>query len=238
MAITFFGSARSSTDGVSNGVTSPNDIPPPGSMAAGDLVAVYFFDKANASTIAVSADGGQTWTSETANSPTGSRTGRMFWCRFNGTWGANPSWSYTGGIASAGCMLVFRPNSASSTWAVDVAISNTNWAVTPQTVTGITCAANSVAVVGVGSTDDNEWTLTGGSWTATAIEMDELTGTDCSCAMTYQLMPSGGATGDVTATQTLNGPDNALGSIMSFVEVAAASWVPTDDYGMNGMFGV
>ncbi len=64
--------------------------------------------------------GNQIWTTEAAQSQTNC-TIRLFWCRFNGTWSANPSVNFSGTTCNTVVMHVFRPSNTSSVWQVDVA---------------------------------------------------------------------------------------------------------------------
>jgi len=117
MAITYFGSASTPTDnGTSTG--TPIAVTPPGSMVTGDLVVMYGYYRGT-STITVSAAGGQFWftmvPSATATNLTLSYA--AFYCRYNGTWGTNPSLAFS--TSSTNCnviMHVFRPTAGANTW--------------------------------------------------------------------------------------------------------------------------
>jgi len=118
MAITYFGSASLPTTHGGN-IPSPTVITPPSSMSSGDLVVVACCNRIQDDTQAVSEDGGQTWTAlSTYSGGSTTCTVTWFWCTFNGTWSANPSWSH-GGTNNTCMMLVFRPTSE-LTWEVDV----------------------------------------------------------------------------------------------------------------------
>lgn len=122
MAITYFGSASTPADnGTSTG--TPKAVTPPVSMVVGDLVVMFGYYRGT-STIAVSAAGGQTWTtlvtSSTASGPVLSTFAT--WCRFNGTWSTDPSLSFsTSSTNTNAVMHVFRPTSSSNTWAIEIA---------------------------------------------------------------------------------------------------------------------
>ena len=146
-------------------------IPPPASMLAGDLVAVICQSRVS-STWSVGVTGGQTWTSETAFSATLCFC-RIFWCRFNGTWGANPRFDCTSATCTTAVMHVFRPVAPSWVWTIDVAQASTTFAApsTPFTVTrsGLTTSATNTVTLAIWATpDDCSWTsLAGTGWVVT-----------------------------------------------------------------------
>lgn len=232
---TFHGADANPAD---NGLsaTSPVSVTPPASMVAGDLVVMYGQTRTTAATIAISADGGQSWTSETAGGTT-DQTTRIFWCRFNGTWGADPSLSFSATLNTQVGILVFRPTSSSKLWAVDQAVVNTPYS-TPTgppyviTITGVTNAQpNNVSVAIYSSIEDNTWgSLTGTGWTAALSPIYRRcpSGSDQSFTPVYKLSASTGATGNTTANQSAVGPDPGSTVIISFYEYSA----PTTNRGM------
>jgi hypothetical protein len=90
-AITYVGSASNPTPDSATAtlLTTPVAVTPP-TMQKGDLVVMIAQVRDTTTTMAISATGGQTWTSETQRNATAIRM-RIFWCTFNGTWSANPS---------------------------------------------------------------------------------------------------------------------------------------------------
>lgn len=123
--ITFVGVAWNPADGGVNS-TSPTAVTPPSGMKTGDLVVMIGSVRTGAATLTVSATGGQSWTTLSA-ATSSQNTTRIFWCRYNGTWSANPSVATgSGGVKSTG-MMVFRPTHPGKTWAVNVAISNSTY---------------------------------------------------------------------------------------------------------------
>src|SRR5262245_30314796 len=119
---TYFGSASNPSDNGSANEPTTLAITPPSSMVAGDLVLLVGQNGAQTTgQMTISATGGQTWNSagETAAN---SQCCIVWWCEFNGTWGANPSIAFasqSGTIPSTAVMHVFRPGAAAETWAVD-----------------------------------------------------------------------------------------------------------------------
>ena len=146
MAITYFNSASTPADnGTSTG--TPIAVTPPGSMVTGDLVVMFGYYRGN-STIAVSATGGQTWSTAMASTNSGGSTISYFvtWCRYNGTWGANPSLSFS--TSSTNCnvvMHVFRPTTGTNVWALEATTANVDRAA-PATPFAVTCVFNQNAV--------------------------------------------------------------------------------------------
>ena len=211
MTISYFGHAANPADGATVKFANPDGpipITPPSGMAAGDLVFVIVALRDSSASLSVSNTGGQTWTSET-EVQLGSATHRRFWCTFNGTWSANPTFtaSYLGTYAKmSAVMLVFRP-SGSPTWAVDVAQAtgsvtlSSPWDVTATGQTAINASTVSIATwvstyqsppvaalqtVGWTNPDSQtQWRNTNG------------TTTDLIICAAYKIQTSAGATGNV-----------------------------------------
>jgi len=177
-------------------------------MAAGDLVYVIFAYRDAPDTLSVSNAGGQTWTSET-NDAGGSMTARRFWCTFNGTWSADPTFTAVVNRSYAkisAVMLVFRP-SGSPTWAVDVA-ETTNvvslsspWDVTATGQTAIDASTVSIATWVSTVTSPPVAALQTGGWTnpdaQTQWRNTNGTSTDLIISAAYKIQTSAGATGNV-----------------------------------------
>src|SRR5450830_603359 len=142
-AISYISSTSNPADGNSLG-TATVTITPVGGTTAGDLIILVANSRDTSATLAISQAGGQTWTAEIAASTTNA-TRRIFWARFNGTWSANPSVSFSGNqTATTVSMHVFRPTSSANTWAIDVAqnIGSFTNASMNVTITGITTLTN------------------------------------------------------------------------------------------------
>lgn len=226
---TFFGSGTNPTDNATS-AASPLAVTPPASMVTGDLVVFYAQTRTTSSTIDISVTGGQTWTPATAGGTT-DQTTRIFWCRYNGTWSADPSVSFTSTLLNTQAgLLVFRPTVGTRLWAVDQAAVNTPY-LTPTgppyiiTINAVTNAQpNNVSVAVYSSIEDNTWgTLTGAGWTValSPAYRRNPSGSDQSWAPVYRLSASAGSTGNTTAQQTAVGPDPGSTVIISFYEYAA-----------------
>ena len=238
MAITPFASASNPADNGAAGA-SPQSVTPPASMVAGDLALIVGLYRGSVSDLAMSEAGGQTWTVAWDWFNAG-LTSAAYWCRFNGTWSADPSMSLTiGANGFTVIMHVFRPTSSANTWAEDVAAvppSNTSvdYAApsTPfnVTISGITTQEDgALAIAQWVSTDDNTWTLdTSGGWAVLGeAQYRNTKGADSSTAFAYLVKTTAGATGDVTSAQTTLGGDAGATTIWAIHEIAAASsWLP------------
>lgn len=230
---TFFDSASNPADNGS-GNTAPVVITPPASMQAGDLCFVTVCFSGTSGTLTVSATGGQTWNSLTTRNQTRNRA-RSFWCVFNGTWSASPSWTGSSTSNVIARMLVFRPDGGTaSSWAVDVAESSATYSApsSPYTVsiTGVTTGVPSVVVIaGWTSADDNTWGSLTAGWTAlTDPQIRNTYGTyQQSVSHAYMIKASAGATGNVSQVQATNGGDAGTSIIMAFRETRLVLNVPS-----------
>ncbi len=215
MSATYFGYAANPANlGTLLDTSLPAAVTPPGSMAAGDLVYVEVLQRDPSVTLSVSNDGGQTWNSLTATA-SGSQTKRTFWCSFNGTWSANPSWTSTGttgGLHFSVLMLVFRP-SGTPTWAIDVAQDSGN--ATPGspfdvTASGQTATASGVTVSSWYNTsyDGEVFSLQTGGWSNPSSQSQfrntkvSPTGNEQTLSSAYKLNSGAGATGSVANRMT------------------------------------
>jgi hypothetical protein len=198
-------------------------IAPPGSMVAGDLVVMIAHSRVTANTQTLNVTGGQTWKSE-ATTSTGNSTGTIFWCRFNGTWAANPSVNFATGTATGVVMHIFRPTTSTNLWAVDVAQQNVAYAATTNVaITGLTTIHSStVTLASWFSTDDNTWNLLASpGWTTTGgFQYRVNSVNDNSTTYAHAIRTTPGATGNVTKQQATLGADNGQTTIISFYEYA------------------
>ncbi|MGE0556647.1 MAG: DUF6701 domain-containing protein [Burkholderiales bacterium] len=221
-------------------------------MQAGDLVILVANVREAGRTLAISATGGQAWTSETTN--TTNTTQRIFWARYNGTWSANPSVANGGGggiNATTLVMHVFRPTSSVNTWAVDVALTNGSFTAVAggadKTITGINTVTPGALVFATWATaDNNTWALQTAGWAnAGGTQYRNLDSNDSSQSAAYQIMPTAGATGNVTNRQTANGNDAGNSAIIAFREVpttyfsrASTAWNTGTTWSVAGCGGV
>lgn len=197
-------------------------VTPPGGMAAGDLVVIYAHYRATGATLAMSATGGQSWTRETVASG-GNQSFAVFWCRYNGTWGANPS--VTGGNGTnplSVIMYVYRPTVSSNSWGIHVAASNSGPTGTAISITGLTTTVpNTVTMAFWGSPNDNTWgTLTGAGWSKTglAAQYRNTGGSDQSHTAAYNIRTTAGSVANTSQTQSSS--QSTRTSIISWMEIA------------------
>ena len=92
-----------------------------------------------------------------------------------------------------------------------------------MTITGINTVTNGALVLATwASTDDNTWALQTAGWAnAGGTQYRNQDGTDASQSAAYRVMPTAGATGNVTNRQTVNGGDAGNRAIIAFREVQA-----------------
>lgn len=248
MAITYFNSATSVADnGSAAGPTAT--IVPPSSMQAGDLVIVYTQYKSNLLMLE-NNQGGQAWAAvNQMTDPAQSQT--SYWCRFNGTWAANPTFTVNGGSGTAALtavMHVFRPTNSRNLWVRDNGAQSNTIVLAPSTpfdctITAITTARNNELVIASWtSTDDNTWSIQTAGWSAAGTaQYRNLQGQDQSMAFAYKVQSLAGTTGNVTNRQTANGGDDYFTTINCFYEIDPNDYqisVPnTDQSSLSGWTG-
>ena len=257
-APTFFGVATNPVDGGS--LAEPQTgatLTPPGSMTTGDLVVVFLYNENGAAGdgMQINNTGGQTWTSDTTDgsySFSGTAAGhRIYWCRFNGTWSANPTFDFPAKAGTRGCgmqMLVFRPDSSTKVWGLDTAPSWAGYSAptTPFTVTitGLTPAnSDTVTIASWGSDDDNTWdTLSGTGWSKTGLgaQYANTGGSDLSKTYAYNLKGASSATNNVSQNQATLGGDAGATCIVCFyayTAFSAATGVPSQSQNRTAFVG-
>src|SRR5687767_5327805 len=112
MTIAYFGSASNPADNGSNTVNTIA-VTPPASMTEGQLV-LFIGHVRSSTTITVSETGGQTWNALDHIENGAVVRARVFWCRYNGTWSANPSLTQSSTICFSAVMHVFTPTAAAN----------------------------------------------------------------------------------------------------------------------------
>jgi len=234
LAITYFGSASTPADDAANALaTTP--VTPPASMLAGDLVVLFAVSRST-TTAEMSELGGQTWTSETIN-PT--YTSRIFWCRFNGTWSADPSVLFGAAVCNSVVMHVFRPTTGTNTWAIDVAQVNGSYTAptTPFTVTitGITTITDGALVFAAWqSRDENTWDSLTAGWTVSGgAQYRNTASSNQSLTNAHLVKTTAGATGDVSKNQATLGGDSGSTHIIAWKEVVAGVAANAIFFGCN-----
>jgi hypothetical protein len=224
MRIDYYGSASTPADNGTN-TADPTAVTPPVGMQAGDLVLMVAQQRGTGATLSIFQAGGQSWTTEAAQSQTNC-TIRLFWCRFNGTWSANPSVDFSGATCNSVVMHVFRPSNTSSVWQVDVAQVSGNFNAPPApnrtvTIPGITTITDGALVFATWATaDDNTWgSLTAGWSTPGSAQYRNTSGADQSQTHAYDVMPTAGASGNVSKNQATLGGDAGARLIIAFKAV-------------------
>ena len=221
-AISYQGSSSNPSDGGSLG-SSTVAVTPAGGTQAGDLIILVANSRDTSNTITISNTGGQTWTAETANSITNA-TRRIFWARYNGTWSASPSVSFSASNATTVSMHVFRPSSSSNIWAIDVAqnLNTFTNASTSVSITGITTLTNGALVfANWASTDNNSWGIQTGGWSnAGSSQYKNTNAADSSQSSAYKIMPTAGPSGNVINQMSSAGTDAGVTAILAFKEMA------------------
>lgn len=221
--ITYVNSASNPADNGTLGA-SPVAVTPP-TMQAGDLVLMFAYVRA-AATMTISASGGQVWSEQAAMANT-NISAKLFWCRFNGTWSANPSVAFTNTTSTTVVMHVFRPTKPSLRWAIEANQVETDFAAPANpftvTITGRTTRVpSSVTIAAWFTADDNSWgTLAGTGWVVTGTaQYRNLNGTDVSGTFAHNIKTTAGATNNVSKNQTVNGGDLGTAMIITFFEMA------------------
>lgn len=198
-------------------------------LISGDLVIVAMQQRGTA-TMSVGVTGGQSWSSFSGFNGTGNLTStQIFYCTFNGTWGASPRFDFSAGTNTSVVVSAFRPGVSSSTWGVDVTQSAGTFTAptTPfaVTITGISPAqANNVSMAVWVTADDNTWgDMTGTDWYANNFgQFRNVAGSDASMTQAHKIQASSGATGNVMREQNTLGGDAGATSIFAFYEIPAA----------------
>lgn len=227
MAITFFGASSTPADNGSQVGPGPVSITPPANMLAGDLAVIVAFYRGNASTSPRMFDdtnvsvnqGGQEWNSHYGEN---SFHPCLYWCRFNGTWTADPEVRVTSSGTSSFTlvMLVFRPTQPGNFWRNDVGPVITGY--TTDTITGLTTTKTDTVTIavwmrGLSTTFSG---LTGSGWTQSGLSAQyrNLGGSQDAMAIAYQIKTSAGATNDVSITSAAGSGGTTM--IFTLAEVA------------------
>lgn len=234
-APTYFASAATPTDNLTGAEPVTAVITPPGSMVAGDLVQIGgVFQVATAGQITQSQLGNQTWI-EIGESLGNDMSFRSWWCRYNGTFSANPSIAFAAQGGTQPCtafMHVFRPTATSWLWGVDVAMQAATFAApgSPFTVTRNGQASlrnDTVQIAGWAAAAANTWgTLAGAGWAVTGTaQYRNTSGTALSASFAHLLASA--------PTAAVNVSKNESAGTAGVTYVATFySWDPiTDQFG-------
>lgn len=220
--IEYFDSNSNPADNGSLNNATPSVVPPI-DMEDGDLVLLIGQRRVSNITFNISETGGQDWSELPALIGTANVSARIFWCRFNGNWTADPSISMSGTGGNTIVMHVFRPASRSYAWKLDVdQVQTTAGAAATITRAGITTDnANTVTLASWFTADDNSWgnlnDVSGTGWAVTGnTQYRNRQGTDQSATFAHLIRTTSGATGDVSKQQIANGNDATRTAIVSF----------------------
>lgn len=227
--IVYVGSNATPADGVGTGtgVADPTAVLPPAGMLSGDLVFMIGQERAASAALAVSATGGQTWTTHAAITTTNT-TARVFTCVFNGTWSASPSVDFAGTTCNSVQMHAYRAPTG-YTWSLNQALVELDDATSPFIVTGQTTTGTgpTITLAGQFSPDDNSWSAAAaGLWVqAGTAQYRNQSGSDQSSTYAHVIQSTGGATGDLSRTQTANGDDTTTSFIISYAATAPLAFI-------------
>ena len=222
-AQTFVGLSSAPADNAAQAGPNSPALTPPVGMQAGDLVIIYGQYRATGATFSMNQAGGQTWNTIAANNAS-NQTTAIFWCTFNGTWGANPSIkvaSGTNGLTAV--MYVFRSTASGFSWRVNINLATgSTTGANPNTITGVTTtASNTVTMAFWSSAFTNTWgTLNGTGWSKTGLAAQyRNTTTGQSHTAAYNIQTTAvGATNNVSQNET-GTQTTAVNGIISWNQV-------------------
>jgi len=245
MAVTLFGTTSVPVDNGTNATTLIT-LTPPASMIANDLVLVFMQQRGTA-TCSVTNAGGQSWTPIVATAFT-NQSLTAFFTTFDGSWAANPSFTFSAGTCTTGLMLVFRPNTGKFLIPnLGYGVGN-GWSqgtlITASTFTngfGITSpAVDQLGLFIYNTADDNTWSLTtpNGYALVTPNQIRNLAGNDQSIAIPWKTSSSTAALGNFTLIQATLGADQTRGYSWHFYESDTPLSFSFDPYGMMGFYGM
>lgn len=197
-------------------------IPAPAGLVVGDLCVVYCYYRGATQSWSITTTGGQSWV-PCATHRSATQMVQAFWCRFNGTWAANPVFTVGSGAETAIAVLhAFRGNrGADSRWALDQPPLLNSGAGTAFAVAGVTPQAlRTISIACVASLDDNTYTLTApGRWRRLGGAQYRSTGgRDGAVAFASLAQNAAQPTGAVTFTQATLGADAGITLVLTFKE--------------------
>lgn len=219
--ITYVGaSAHVPVDNGTNATTTITLTPPAG-MQKNDFVFVVLYQRGTAA-MSVTTTGGQNWVSGGARTTENGLTNistRIFYCTYNGTWNANPIFTFTAGTNTNGIMYVWRPTTGSVIMSDGYGVATDNgvsWggttAVTDVSVgTGsyVPFQVNWLCITAAITADDNTWThTTPNGYTFWGFNRN-LAGSDMSMALSYKMGTTLVAPANNTLTQATLGADES-----------------------------
>jgi hypothetical protein len=224
--ITLVGDARMpATDGASSAVTNATFTPPEG-LEVNDLVLVFASVRNAAVTISAPSTDGQTWTGNTAVQAN-NLTYRSFYCKFNGTWSANPNFSWVTSAPYVMWMVVFRGvNTTTAVDAAEVTASQAAAATFTNASSAITTATdNAVVVHCFTSADDNTWGshTSGFSLPYARTQWRNASTTGNSITIGYQTQAAHGGSTSFSATEATLGNDAGIRAVIALKPASVAA---------------
>lgn len=220
--ITFLGASYNPVDGGTN-ISNPAAVVPVSNLIEGDLVILICSSRSATSTQTISTTGGQTWNALTAMTSNQNAT-RMFWCRFNGTWAANPAFTASAGSPRSIGMLAFRPSIPGKSWAVDVAIQNStatySSAGNTVNIPGQTTTRQKTVTIGVAANNgDTRYAVVQSPWSQIDLGAQYNNTAQLSITIAYRIKSVEGPTGDFNKViNSSPGLGNTGQSIVTFYE--------------------
>lgn len=194
-------------------------VTPPSGMQNGDVALIIATYRASA-TLSVSNTGGQTWTALTQVANGTTNVSRIFYAVYNGSWSANPSITVgSGKLGLTVVMHVFRNVDPASVLDVAQTTGTFTAPAAPRdvTITGVNTNTDGAMVLAFWTTgDDNTWAVQTAGWANIGLsQYRNLTGNDTSISSAYKIVPTTGASGNVTNRQTVNGGDAGTRHILA-----------------------
>lgn len=240
MAITYHASAANPADSGTN-ATTPAAVTPPASCVAGDLALLIGMTRDSAGvSMAISQASGQSWTADPTVASGTNTSAQLFWCRFSGTWGSNPSIDITGGTSPyTAVMHVFRPTAGSNVWSVDhAAVEQDHASGATITATGQATTADSTVqlMAVIRSTQTTYSGIAGSGWTGTGTaQYRNTSGSSQVIAFAHKIRTAAGAGVNVSIDQ---GTSAAVTTFMIAFAEAEPPATSFDPMGMSGFFGI
>lgn len=206
MAQTPLGSTANPANGGSLAAGSVT-VPPVAGLIAGDLVVIFAHCRSTAPTLSITTTGGQTWNATAITASGSNQRYAVFWCRFNGTWAANPVVTASSGTNPiTGAMYAYRPTNPNKKWAIHAGPAASTSNANPHSITGLTTTLpNTVTMAFWTSANNSTWgTLGGAGWSKAGIsaEYRNLSGSTQTHSAAYCILTAPGAVSNVQQNQT------------------------------------
>lgn len=236
--ISFVGIATNIADNGSNAASVMGITPPPG-MVAGDL-AVIIVHSREVATFSMANAGGQTWneggrwTPEVQYAPLG-LSSHLFWCKFNGTWSANPQVQSSSAVCNSAALLAFRPTDPANEWAYESGETRSRIYDTSETRTidsePFVGGSSGVRVCTWLIDDDKTATMSGAGYvTPGSAQYRNLAGDDITMLLAYKVLTAAGETGSVVKTTAggSGGGDEGISFARIFYETGGGGETPPE----------